>query len=142
MKLLITILLAGASLIFAQDPSPTNATQGSADQPKAKPLRVRFGPSYGTSAKTSLTHPQPVYPQEAKDKKIQGTVKLHIVIGTDGKVTEADAISGDPLLTQPAVDAVRQWTYRPTLVNGEPVEVDTQVVVIFELNGKKPRKEK
>ena len=65
---------------------------------------------------------------------------VHVVIGVDGTVTQADVISGEPLLSQSALDAVRQWKYRPTLLNGEAVEVDTVVVVIYKLNGKKPKK--
>lgn len=101
-------------------------------------MRIKMGPPI--VANGLLAYTQPVYPQEAKDKKVEGTVRVHVVIGTDGKIKEANAISGDSLLTQPALDAVRQWTYRPALLNGQAVEVDSEVVVIYKLNGKKPKK--
>jgi protein TonB len=75
-----------------------------------------------------------VYPQTARDKKIQGVARLDIVIGTDGKVLQAHALSGDLLLAEAAVEAVRKWVYEPTLVNGEPVEVAMFVDIVFLLN--------
>jgi len=77
----------------------------------------------------------PVYPAVAKQAHISGTVVLHCMIGKDGSVQALEYISGPPLLMKSAMDAVRQWTYKPTLLNGEPVEVDTTVSVIFTLGG-------
>jgi len=76
----------------------------------------------------------PAYPPLAKQARVQGTVSLAVVIGKDGVVLNVEVISGDPLLTEAAVDAVRQWVYRPTLLNGEPVEVATHVDVNFTLS--------
>jgi protein TonB len=59
---------------------------------------------------------------------------LHAIIAKDGTVQQLEVMSGHPLLVQAALDAVRQWRYQPTLLNGEPVEVDTTVDVIFSLN--------
>src|SRR5580658_2564625 len=67
----------------------------------------------------------PVYPPDAKQNRIQGEVKLEVTIGQDGHVTEARPASGPPELTQSAVDAVSQWVYKPTLLNGQPVTVLT-----------------
>lgn len=75
----------------------------------------------------------PVYPKEARDQRIQGTVRLHIVVGPDGKVLQAEVISGHPLLAQAALDAVRKREYKPILLNGVPVEVDTTVDTVFSL---------
>jgi protein TonB len=61
-------------------------------------------------------------------------VRLHAIIGKDGSVQQLEVLTGHPLLVQAALDAVRQWRYRPTLLNGEPVEVDTTIDVIFSLN--------
>ena len=72
-----------------------------------------------------------VYPQTAQEKRIQGVVRLDILIGTDGKVLQAKVISGDPLLAESAVAAVRKWKYERTTVKGEPVEVSMFVDVIF-----------
>ena len=77
---------------------------------------------------------QPVYPPLARQTRISGTVRLHAIIGKDGSVQQLEVIQGHPLLVQAALDAVRQWRYRPTLLNGEPVEVDTTIDVIFSLN--------
>jgi protein TonB len=61
-------------------------------------------------------------------------VRLHAIIGKDGAITSLEVMSGHPLLQQAALDAVRQWRYQPTLLNGEPVDVDTTIDVIFSLN--------
>jgi len=82
---------------------------------------------------------QPVYPLLAVQGRIQGVVKLHAIIGRDGTVKQLEVISGHPLLLQAALDAVRQWTYQPTLLEGKPVEVDTEIDVIFQLAEQKPQ---
>ena len=76
---------------------------------------------------------QPIYPPLARQTRISGTVKLHAIIGKSGAVEQLQVVSGHPLLVQAALDAVRQWRYQPTLLNGEPVEVDTEIDVIFSL---------
>ena len=75
----------------------------------------------------------PAYPPLAKEARIQGTVKLDVLIGTDGAVKNMTLVSGHPLLVQAAQDAVKQWVYKPTLLNGQPVEVQTQIDVSFTL---------
>ena len=82
-----------------------------------------------------LTKAVPIYPPSAKKAKIQGKVVLSSVIGTDGMVEEIRVISGPAELQQSAIDAVRQWTYRPYLLNGQPVEVETTVNIIYSLAG-------
>ena len=77
---------------------------------------------------------QPVYPPLARQTRIQGTVRLHVIIAKDGTIKQLEIMSGHPLLQQAALDAVRQWRYQPTLLNGDPVEVDTTIDVIFALN--------
>jgi protein TonB len=77
----------------------------------------------------------PVYPPLARQTRINGTVRLHAIISKDGSIQQLEVISGHPLLQQAALDAVRQWRYQPTLLNGEPVEVDTTIDVIFSLSG-------
>jgi len=72
-----------------------------------------------------------VYPPLAKQARIQGVVILEAVIGKDGSVYEVHVISGHPLLQQAAIDAVWQWKYKPTMLNGEAVEVVTTVTVNF-----------
>ena len=77
----------------------------------------------------------PEYPPEAGRSRIQGTVVLLAVIGRDGSVQDLRVKSGLPVLAQAAMDAVKQWRYRPYLLNGEPVEVDTQITINFTLSG-------
>lgn len=83
------------------------------------------------AASKLLQAPEAVYPPAAKAAGIQGTVKLQIVIGKDGRVVEAMVMSGNPLLAPAAIEAVNRWLYRSTLLNGQPVELVTEVEVNF-----------
>jgi protein TonB len=95
------------------------------------PSRIRVG---GNIQSTKvIVQPKPVYPAEAKAARVQGVVSLHATIGKDGAVQNLDVISGDPLLVPAAIGAVRQWVYQPTNLNGQPVEVETQIDVNFTL---------
>jgi len=78
---------------------------------------------------------EPVYPPLARAARIQGTVTLRVVINKSGDVENMQLISGHPMLVGAAIDAVRQWRYRPYILNDEPVEVETQVTVNFSLSG-------
>jgi len=78
---------------------------------------------------------QPKYPEGALKRRIAGTVGLHVVFEKGGAVRQVEVISGHPLFAQAAVDAVKQWKYPPTMLNGVPVEVDTLVFVTFALGG-------
>jgi protein TonB len=71
------------------------------------------------------------YPKIAKQTGAKGTVTLNATIGADGNIKKVKVVSGHPMLTNAAVEAVKQWRYRPTLLNGQPVETDTQVLVNF-----------
>lgn len=96
--------------------------------------RIRIG---GTVAAAKLINKvQPIYPVLARQTGIQGVVKLHAILGKDGSVQQLQVVSGHPLLAQAALDAVRQWIYQPTLLEGKPVEVDTEIDVIFQLQQK------
>jgi protein TonB len=75
----------------------------------------------------------PVYPQEAVSQDISGSVYLEATIGKQGDIRKLKVLSGDPLLAEAAVDAVQKWRYRPTLLNGNAVEVISQIEVIFAL---------
>jgi len=94
--------------------------------------RIRVG---GDVQRAKLvSQPLPVYPPEAKDARISGHVVFNVIVGKDGTVHDVSLVSGHPLLVAPAKDAVKQWVYQPTLLNGEPVEVVTQVDVTFSLS--------
>jgi protein TonB len=80
-----------------------------------------------------IARPNPVYPPLARQARIQGRVVLHAIIDKDGRVSELQVVSGHPLLVRSALDAVQNWRYQPTVLNGEPVEVDTTIDVNFVL---------
>ncbi len=102
--------------------------------PKAKtPQRIRVG---GQVEQAKLIYkPSPEYPPLAKMARIQGTVRLEAIISKDGTIQDLKVLSGHPLLVKSALDAVKQWRYQPTLLNGEPVEVITEIDVNFTLAG-------
>ncbi|HEX4784030.1 MAG TPA: energy transducer TonB [Candidatus Sulfotelmatobacter sp.] len=95
---------------------------------------VRVRVSQGVMAGLLLTKVPPEYPPAAKDQHIQGVVLLSVIIDRQGSVSNIQLISGHPLLAPAAIDAVKQWTYKPYLLNGEPVEVQTQITVNFTLS--------
>ena len=96
------------------------------------PQRIRVG---GNVQQANLIRKvTPVYPPLAKQARISGTVELNAVIGKDGTVQDLKVAKGHPLLVQAAIDAVKQWRYKPTLLNGEPVEVQTTIDVNFTLS--------
>lgn len=96
------------------------------------PKRVRIATRV---AEANLIHDvAPTYPPEAGRARIEGTVVLQAVIGKDGSVQDVQVESGLPILAQAAIDAVKQWRYRPYLLNGEPVEVDSRITINFTLS--------
>jgi periplasmic protein TonB len=99
----------------------------------ATPQRVRV--SSGVVSGLLLRRVNPVYPPLARQARIQGTVVLQAQISKTGDIENLQLISGHPMLAPAAIEAVKQWKYKPYLLNGEPVEVDTQVQVNFTLAG-------
>lgn len=97
------------------------------------PVRIKQGGE--VTAASIITQTHPVYPPLARQARIQGTVLLHAIIDKDGQVSKLEVVSGHPLLVQSALDAVKQWRYKPTQLNGNPVEVDTTIQVTFTMNG-------
>jgi TonB family protein len=95
------------------------------------PRQIRVGGN--VQAANLITRIGPKYPAEAKKAGIQGTVKLYIIVNKDGTVQGTAVLSGDPELAKAAQEAVQQWVYRPTFLNGQPVEVQTTVDVTFTL---------
>ena len=95
------------------------------------PLPISTGVAQGF-----LVHEvKPVYPPLARQARIQGTVMLEAIIGKDGSIENLRVVSGHPMLAPAALEAVRQWRYRPYMLNREPVEVETQITVNFVLGG-------
>jgi len=100
---------------------------------KATPKRIRVGGSVQKARLAKRVTPR--YPALARQARIQGTVKLTAIIARDGTVEKLEVGGGHPLLVPSAIEAVKQWRYKPTLLNGVAVEVVTQIDVIFTLSG-------
>jgi periplasmic protein TonB len=116
----------GGSLTGAAAPPPP-------PPPKAvTPKRIRVGGQVESAR--LIFQPKPEYPPLAKMARIQGTVRLEAVISKDGTIQDLKVVSGHPLLVKAALEAVQRWRYQPTLLNGEPVEVVTEVDVNFTLS--------
>jgi len=99
-----------------------------ATDPHAKPQVVRMT----TIDPALLIHRvEPEYPPLAKQLHREGRVQLHAIIGTDGTIQSLQIVSGDPFFLISARDAVQQWRYRPTILNGQPVEIDTYITVVY-----------
>ena len=110
--------------IAPQPPEP-------AAEPEAPARPVRVGGAVQAARITRRV--LPVYPPLARTTKVSGTVRLHAIIAADGSIAELNVVSGHPWLVAAAFDAVKQWLYRPTVLNGKPVPVDTQIEVTFTL---------
>jgi periplasmic protein TonB len=133
-------------------PNLPNGTSGSTDAfadpigiigatgqavPMLKPVPVVHPPRVSVMMEGNLIHRvQPVYPPIAIQAHISGAVVLQAVISRGGSIENLQVVSGPPMLVRAAIDAVRQWRYRPYALNGDPVEVDTQVTVNFVLEGR------
>jgi protein TonB len=113
-------IITGAAA--APPPPPPQATT---------PRRVRVGGQ--VDAAKLIFGPRPEYPPLAKMARIQGKVVLEAIISRDGTIQDLKVVSGHPLLVKSAREAVQRWRYQPTLLNGEPVEVITEVEVNFTL---------
>jgi TonB family protein len=103
----------------------------SSSQPEQTPQRIRVGGN--VQAMNLIEKVRPVYPPLAKQARIQGTVRFTAIIGRDGHVKDLQLESGHPLLVDAAQDTVSRWVYRATLLNGQPVEVITQIDINFTL---------
>jgi TonB family protein len=112
--------------------APSNSVQETsigADVPK------RVTVSAGVTAGLLIRAIAPVYPREARQNHVQGSVVLRAIIGKDGRIKDLKAISGPSELFAASIGAVQQWVYRPYLLMGEPVEVDTEIKVNFKISG-------
>ena len=130
------VVLPAACLVASSDPCPPRHCRRPRHPPvKEKPVtpkRITIG---GNVQQAKLVRqPKPVYPPLAKQARISGVVHLAAVISKDGTIQDLKVISGHPLLIPSALEAVKQWVYQPTQLNGEPVEVSTQIDVNFTLS--------
>jgi len=104
---------------------------GGSDAPK--PVLQRLNISQGVSQGLLIKKVAPVYPATALHLRIEGSVQLLATISAEGNITDVKTLSGDQQLTRAATDAVKQWKYKPYLLNGEPVEIQTQITINFSL---------
>lgn len=111
------------------DPKLPDLTPAAVELPKPAPGTVRI--SQGVSQGLLLKKVQPVYPSIAKQFGREGAVQLLATIDKYGEIKKVQVLSGDSLLARAAADAVKQWEYRPYLLNGQPVEIETQVTIVF-----------
>ncbi len=115
--------------------SIVSATSGLSAVPKFVPVtpqRVRI--SQGVTKGLLIHKQEPTYPPLARAARVQGEVVLSAVIDTNGQITNLNLVSGHPMLVPSAIEAVKQWRYKPYLLNGQPVEVETTITVIFTLS--------
>lgn len=110
-------------------PQPPAPTQPERSAPSA-PVRR----SEGVQSALLIHRVEPRYPPLAQQIHREGTVQLHAVVSRDGTIESLEVLSGDPLFIRSAMDAVREWRYRPTVLNGEPVELDTYITVYFRIS--------
>ena len=128
--LLLDFLNAGGEVTPSiSPPLPPPAPPPPPPITKAEPIR-RGG---NVQAANLIYQVNPVYPVLARQARVQGVVVMEAVINKSGSIESLHVLTGHPLLNQAALDAVKQWKYRPTMLNGEPVEVITTVTVIFSL---------
>jgi TonB family protein len=121
------------SRTLADEMSRQTAAPGApAAAPSGAISRIKVGGN--VQALRIVTKVAPVYPQLAKSARVEGVVHLAAIIGQDGTMQELHSLGGPALLIQAAMDAVKQWVYAPTLLNGEPVAVETTIDVNFTLN--------
>ena len=118
----------GATELFRGNKGPTPPNDPNGNERK----RITVG---GAVQQAMLTHRvEPCFPPLARQLRRGGQVRLRAVISTDGTIESLQLIDGDPLFVQCAMDAVRQWRYKPTTLNSSPVEVETIITVIYTLN--------
>ena len=128
---LAALLFVGSTLALGQSSGPpiVQAQDTTNLGSKDKPVRVSSGVIQGL-----LLHKvDPVYPQDAKDSGVSGSVVMAAVITDQGKISKLSVISGAEKLRDAALEAVNQWTYKPYLLNGKPVFVQTAITVNFDL---------
>jgi protein TonB len=124
-KFTLSLCMACTAGVYAQVSASQEAP------PAQTPAKIPYARMSGAvMARLRVNYVAPVYPQAAMDAHVEGTVVLHVVV-VNGIVVTVDAVSGPEILRQAAVDAVKQWTYRKYLINGQPAEVETTVTVNF-----------
>ena len=133
LALVTAVLVVSFAVVGLHDRQKEQSSPPS-PQEQQVPQRVRV--SSGVAQKLRAKSVAPHYPKDAREQGIQGSVVLSVIISKDGDVRDVKLSSGHPALAQAAIDAVKQWRYKPYLLNGQAVEVDTQVQVNFTLSAR------
>jgi TonB family protein len=115
----------------AKPEQPAQTDQQANPEQPPKPMRLRV--STGVAEGLKIHDVTPRYPAEARQQRIQGDVLLQATIDTKGNLVKLKVVQGDPILVEAAVDAVKKWRYRPYLLKGEPVEVETTIRIQFHM---------
>jgi len=134
--LFLTVFVAGQSQPKSTEPPASTPSRHADDKETPAPTKIvvsRLRVSSGVARGLLLKKVEPSYPQEAKDAHIQGTVILHAIIDKDGNITGLKWISGPKELLSSATEAVQQWKYRPYLLQGKPIELDTIIEIKYSL---------
>jgi TonB family protein len=126
----LSLVVVTMSIIFFR-PAILDAQGTGANTGQSRPMRIKV--SGDAEAAQIINRVEPNYPDEARRQQIEGQVVLHVIVGVDGAVKDLTVISGPQQLTQSALEAVKKWRYRPSLLNGNPLEVDTTITVNFSL---------
>jgi periplasmic protein TonB len=124
---------AAPSMIGIANPASNGAMPNLGSAATATPVLQRLNVSQGVSRGLLIKKVDPNYPPSAISMKVEGTVELSATISKSGDITTIKVLSGNKQLTQAALDAVKRWKYKPYLLNGEPVEIQTQVTIVFKL---------
>lgn len=117
-----------APICLTQDGSSTSAPGNSPTKCCAHPPQIVVAPR-------PISVVRPSYPKEARKKKIEGPVVLHAIVTLDGMLQDINVVSGNPILADAALEAVRQWRYQPSKINGEPVEARHEISITFKKDG-------
>lgn len=117
------------NLVAENDSALPSVTPTNFELPKPAPGTIRI--SQGVSQGLLIKKVQPVYPAIARQVHRHGSVQLLATIDKFGDIAKVQVLTGDAMLSRSAVDAVKQWKYRPYLLNGSPVEIETQITVVF-----------
>jgi protein TonB len=122
--------ITGIAMAGAGAPPPDLVSDGAS---QSKPVLQTLNISQGVSQGLLIKKAQPIYPRNALNMRVEGSVELMATVSKTGDITRVKVLSGDSQLSKAAIDAVKQWKYKPYLLNGEPVEIQTQVTINFKL---------
>jgi hypothetical protein len=116
-------------------PATPQADPTSPGSTSVRPMRIRVG---GNVQWANITHMvQPEYPEDARQKHISGTVELHVIVAADSPGKKVEYVSGPQELMDSSIESIKRWRYRSTLLNNQPVEVDSTIHRLFALDKKR-----